>query len=220
VALKHARRKGQYAVSSRITLLFLGLALLLAAQLASNCHADCIACWQLKGVIVQLKDGITIEGYATWNDSWAASSDQSSSVEKQKPFPEVIFDPEFQMSIDVYTHLRSIKYPVTKALVALRDPVEVNVQDIKDLKLNPGPHDGYKGAGDLPLVSQRTADLLQTKPSASCHNDDGVQDVYWVSYDENFPAKELQRLCDGPPGAELEKNFESRDVFSLYYTYD
>ena len=47
------------------------VALLLTSLVTSDCLADCMACWKLKGVRVQLKDGTMIEGYATWNDSWA-----------------------------------------------------------------------------------------------------------------------------------------------------
>ncbi len=97
----------------------------------------------------------------------------------------------------------------------------MNVEDIKDLKLNPGPHDGYEGAGCLPLVSERIADLLQTKPSASCHFDAGAGDMYWVSYDKGFPAEEFQRLCEGHMlDEELDKKLRGTDVFGLYYAYD
>jgi len=204
------------------------LVFLVAAWLTSNCHADCMACWELKGVIVQLKNGAAIEGYATWNDSWAALG-LGSYGEKQKQgpeikieFPKVIFDPRAKIhKISVYTHLRSIQYPVADALVTLRDPVRVEVKDIKDLKLNPGPYDGYKGAGSLPLVSERIADLLQTKPSASCDYDEGAGDMYWVSYDPSFPAEELQRLCEEHiSDEELEKKLKARDIFGLYYAYD
>jgi hypothetical protein len=216
-------------------LLSLLLASLVAAWPTSDCYADCIACWQLKGAIVQLKSGATIEGYAAWNDSWAAlgyhysTGDDEKALEQalknMKQFPEVIFDPKAQIDgIAVYTHLRSIKYPVASQLVTLRDPVKVNVKDLKDLKLNPGPHDGYEGAGRLPLVSERIADLLQTKPSASCHYDAGAGDMYWVSYDKSFPEEELKRLCDerlptDRPDEEIQR-LKARDILSLYYAYD
>ncbi len=104
------------------------LPFLVAAWPTSDCHADCIACWQLKGVIVQLKNGTTIEGYAKWNDSWAAlgygdsySGDENAikrAWENRKEFPEVIFDPKAQIDgIAIYTHLRSIKYPVASELI-------------------------------------------------------------------------------------------------------
>jgi hypothetical protein len=209
------------------------LTFLFAAWLQNYCHAFCIACWELKGVIVQLKNGTTIEGYATWNDGWAELGYQWSGLSdkesidralEENEFPKMIFDPRAQIDkIYVYTHLRSIRYPVAKGLVALRDPVRVTVKDIKALKLHPGPHDGYQGAGDVPLVTERIADLLQTKPNASCDFDVGAGDVYWVSYDASFPADELQRLCERyvvEPDLEVEKRLEGRDVFSLYYAYD
>ncbi|MBI4962542.1 MAG: hypothetical protein HY913_04635 [Desulfomonile tiedjei] len=208
------------------------LALMLTPLVLTDCHAqspeDCIACWRLKGVLVSLRDGTTIKGYAIWNDNWAALG-LGSYGEKQKQgpeikieFPKVIFDPRAKIpKISVYTHLRSIKYPVANGLVTLRDPVQVNAEDIKDLKLNPGPHDGYKGAGRLPIVSERIADLLQTKPSASCHYDEGAGDMYWVSYDKSFAAEKLQRLCEEHNSdEELEKKLKARDIFSLYHAYD
>jgi hypothetical protein len=215
-------------------LLSLFLAFLAAAWSTSDCNASCIACWQLKGVIVQLKSGTTIEGYATWNDEWAWLGYNSScagdencikrALENEKEFPEVIFDPKARINeiiggIIVYTHLRSIKYPVANALVTLRDPVKLKIEEIRDLELNPGPHDGYGGAGTLPLVSERAADLLQTKPSASCHFDEGAGDEYWVSYDKSFPEEELKRLRTDRPDEEIQR-LKARDIFSLFYAYD
>ncbi len=167
------------------------LVFLVIACLTSDSHAGCIACWELKGVIVRLKNGGAIEGYAIWNDFWAelgyadssyneSGNDENAlkqALKDMKQFPEVIFDPKADVhDIDVYTHIRSIKYPVAKGLVTLRNSVRVNVWEIECVKLKPGPHDGYIGAGSLPLVSERVADLLQTKPAASCHNDSGWAD--------------------------------------------
>jgi hypothetical protein len=217
-------------------LLSLFLVFLVIACLTSDGHAGCIECWELKGVIVRLKNGSTIEGYAKWNDFWAelgyANSSYNESgkdenalkeaLKDMKQFPNVIFDPKAHIdSIHVYTHLRSIKYPVAKGLVTLRDPVQVNVWEIEHVKLNPGPHDEYNGAGSLPLVSERVADLLQTKPAASCLFDKGPGDEYWVSYDKSFPKKELKRLCDESPWRSEEiQRLKARDIFRLYYAYD
>jgi hypothetical protein len=216
----HGKRDRSMSCIRRSFPFFVVIALLLLALVSSDCLADCIACWKLKGVVVRLKDGTGIKGYATWNDGWQAF--EEGTVRTKKTFPEVIFDPRVGIDkISVYTHLRSIKYPVKDALVAIRKPVSLSVKDIEDLKLDPGPHDGYDGAGLLPLVSPRVADLLQTKPVASCHYDGSVVDVYWVSYDESFPAGELKRLCDERVSdKEIEKNLKARDVFPLFFSYD
>jgi len=208
------------------------VALLIVALVTSECVADCLSCWQLKGVLVRLKDGTTIEGYATWNDVWAdlgysrSSDDSRASYQRpamnKKQFPEVIFDPAAQIDvISVYTHLRSIEYPVKDALVATREPIRLSVKEILELKLKPGNHDGYDGAGHIPVVSSRIADLLQAKPIASCGYDASVADVYWVSYDKSFPAEELSRLCEQRiSGEEIRNGLEARDIIKLYFSYD
>jgi hypothetical protein len=193
-------------------------AFLLAPLIASDCFADCIACWELKGTIIHMKDGSKIEGYATWNEAWV-----ESELRGKKQFPEVIFDPSANLmitDIEVYTHIRSIKYPDDKALVTTRRPIRVEINEIKDVKLNPGPHDGYGGAGDLPVVSPRIADLLQTKPVASCEYGEGLADVYLLSYDKSFPSEELQRLCEQGISDEQVKNLEARDIIRLVYPFD
>ncbi|MEW6114113.1 MAG: hypothetical protein AB1664_18410 [Thermodesulfobacteriota bacterium] len=208
------------------------VALLLASLVTSDCLADCIACWKLKGVRVRLKDGTRIKGYATWNDSWALFGYQTWSEKAKEPFekvlatkkkfPDVIFDSRADIDgIAVYTHLRSVKYPVKNHLVAIREPIGIGVKDIQEIKLNPGPFDGYDGATELPVVSPRVADLLQTRPASFCVYDDSVADVYWVSYDKGFPAEELKRLCEERiSDEEIEKKLAARDIFPLYFFYD
>jgi len=140
------------------------VAFLVVALVAGDCLAVCLSCWKLNGVRVRLEDGTTVEGYAVWNDVWAdlgysrssddgrASNARTAGTKKQ--FPEVIFDPPARIdAISVYTHLRPIEYPVEDALVATRKPIRVTVKEMRELKLNPGPHDGYEGAGHIPVVS-------------------------------------------------------------------
>jgi|WetSurMetagenome_2_1015567.scaffolds.fasta_scaffold549354_1 hypothetical protein len=96
----------------------------------------------------------------------------------------------------------------------------MKVKEIQNVEINPGPHDKYNGAGNLPVVSRRIADLLQTKPVASCWYGD-AGDVYWVSYDKSFPAQELRGLCEGPISGEgIEKRFKGKDIIQLYYAND
>lgn len=219
---------------SRKTICFLVVTVLLFAGLAAgDCLADCLACWKLKGVVVRLEDGTRIKGYAAWNQEWADlgyhfSTEQLKAFGQPAPaakkkFPAVIFDPLAQIDdIAVYTHLRSIKYPAKNALVAIRGPIVLKVIDIREVKLNPGPHDGYVGAGSLPLVSRRIADLLRTKPVASCQYEEATTYVYWVSYDKSFPEAELRRLCEqqGESDKEVVKRLKARDIFSLRYDWD
>ncbi|MEW6352402.1 MAG: hypothetical protein AB1646_25400 [Thermodesulfobacteriota bacterium] len=173
-------------------------------------------------MLIRLKDGTTIEGYAKWNDEWAEIRAEEPH-EKLKKFPEIIFQsgPDITV-IGVHTHLRSIKYPVRNLLVATRECLPVLVREVEEIKLNPGPHDDYAGAGSIPVVSPRVADLLQTKPLASCHFDAGISDDYWLSYDPDFSTARLKQLCENKEqGSEGVQDLSGRrNVIHLSFPFD
>jgi hypothetical protein len=196
-------------------------ALTLTVLAPSDCIAECLACWELKGVIVTLKNGKIIKGYAAWNDAWAAMNYEfRGKLSKKKKFPEVIFDPLAGIEdIAIYTHVRSVKYP-PKRVVATRQPIVVKVKKIRDVELNPGSHDGYCGAGSLPVVSLRIARLLQTKPMASCVYEEGSAEVNLLSYDRSFRAEEFKRLCEKRISDEEFEKMNMENVIRLEYAYD
>lgn len=59
----------------------------------SSLHADCLACFELKGVQVTMKDGQKYSGYVGWNHAWFTSREKSRfpdtllSRESWEPYP-------------------------------------------------------------------------------------------------------------------------------------
>ncbi len=158
-----------------------------------------------------------MEGYVPWNDAWLPHGSS------EKKFPEAVFEPRVEVEwIQIYANLRPIEFPHANALVTLQKGATVPVKDIQELRLKPGPYDGYAGAGDIPVVSSRIADLLQTKPVASCHGDTGMADVYWVSYNKGITAKQLDCLCKEQWISLIDygENLERNNVVKLVFPYD
>jgi hypothetical protein len=193
-----------------------GVLLFFTALFPVHASADCIACFQLKGVEVILNDGRIVTGYIPWNDSWV-----TGWAETEKKFPDIVFELGKTESVSVYTHLKWIKFPIGGVVATLK-PLEISIWEIKQLLAKPGGFEGVDGATKLPVVSERTADLLQTPPQASCTYDASVADVYWVSYNKNVTKAQIDCLCEkqAENPADCDISAQTDDVFDLYFFYD
>lgn len=193
-----------------------GVLLFLTTLFPSRGSAGCIACFQLKGVEITLNDGRIVRGHMTWNDMWV-----TGWTETEKKFPDIVFELGKTESVSVYTHLKWIKFP-TGGVVATQESVRIPVWEIKRLVPKPGGFEGVDGATKLPVVSERTADLLQTPPEASCTWDEGVADVYWVSYNKNITKAQIDCLCEKKTENLTDCGMSAQidDVFDLYFFYD
>ena len=151
-------------------------------------------CWELKGLAVDLKNGTTVTGYTRWN------KEAVSDAGYKGQFPEVLFEMPAN-AIDLYTDLEKVVYPIQEALVTKKEPLLIPAGEIIRLLAKPGPHDGYRGAGNIPLVSPKIATLLHTKPNALCEGDEGgVISFYWLAYNERISQEDLLWLCKYPLG--------------------
>jgi hypothetical protein len=193
-----------------------GIVFFFLMMLPMRGFADCIACFQLKGVEVILKDGRIVTGHMPWNDSWVAVRTKT-----KKKFPDIVFELGKTGSVSVYTHLKSIKYPIN-GVVATQKPLRIPISDVKQLIAKPGGFEGVDGATRLPVVSERIADLLQTPPEAFCTWDANVADVYWVSYNKNIPKAQIDCLCarQAKKVTDCGISAETTDVFHLCFFYD
>lgn len=179
-------------------------------------HADCLACWELKGTVVELKNGKILEGCVTWNDAWLLGRTSTK-------FPDVVFEAESGVrNISFYSDIRTISFPDSGLKVSVGLPQRIPVDSISTIHLKPGVHDGYVGAGEIPVVSTRTAQSLLTRPVASCNGQGPLSIIYWVSYNQRFGEEELQCLCN-PKLIDLvrwTRDFESNKLVKLEFAYD
>jgi hypothetical protein len=197
-----------------LTVLVLGGILLLAIiRLVS---ADCMACWELKGITLELKDGKEHEGYIIWNDAWVQG-------QTSKSFPDLLFDNQNGVkTITFYLDIRAINYPDSGLKVSVGLQREIPVDSISHIKLKAGVHDGYVGAGRIPVVSERTAQMLLTKPVATCTGKGPLSIVTWLSYNQRFGKEELDCLCN-PELIDLiqwSRDFEGNKLVRLEFSYD
>jgi hypothetical protein len=163
-----------------------------------------------------LKGGEILEGYTRWNDAWL-------SRKTKVGFPEAVLETEGGVkSITFYSDIRTITYPDSGLRVSVGQPRTIVVDSISSLKLRPGVHDGYEGAGNIPVVSERTAQSLLTKPVAICSGEGALSTIYWISYNQRFGEEELRCLCH----PELinyigwSEDFERNKLVRLEFAYD
>ncbi|MFZ2445656.1 MAG: hypothetical protein WAW37_04820 [Syntrophobacteraceae bacterium] len=146
-------------------------------------------------------------------------------MEHKYEFPEglLAMAHETHQTIDLYTDLEKVPYPFKGAVVTTKEPLRLPVERIIHVFAKPGPHDGYRGAGAIPLVSSEIVKLLHSKPHASCKGDaGGVTAVYWLAYAEFISQKDIDCLC-GEPWTELIENcklLQANHIFRLDFPYD
>ena len=209
--------------------------LLVLCSWKAETRADCIACWQLKGVRLHLTSGKELVGYALWNETWPGLV-YKPSVSPETGFPEVLLklrDVQKQHGqTNGWTFVRfyfadslyATVYPDSGLVISTAPEFEVPLEDITQVRGEPGPFEDYEGAGYLPVVTERTTELLQTRePVASCeyHPDVGYV-IYWVSYDRQIGQKHLRVLCEEPWGSVISPShgLEARGIIGLEISYD
>lgn len=204
------------AIPKRIFVLIVAIGILLGCIAGSEASL-CGACWELKGLSVELDDTTTVTGYTMLNDG----EDGGHKVD----FPEglLAMARETRQTIVLYTDLEKVPYPFKGAVVATKEPLRLPLEKIKRVVAKPGPHEGYQGAGAIPLVSSEIAKLLHSKPHASCEGDaGGVTAVYWLAYTESISRKDIEWLCK-EPWTELIENSNllgGNHIFRLDFPYD
>ncbi len=198
----------------RLALLFISLSsgLFICAPIFA-----CCACWELKGISVILEDGSAISGYVGWNEECFREMGPNTDGK----FPDVLL--ELKRPIYIDTELEKVNYPFAGAVVALKEPSQIALEKIIQILPKPGPFEGYKGAGAIPVVSTKVARLLQSKPNAICEGDDGgVATIYWIAYNERVSQKDIDVLCN-EPWIDLIDNsdrLQESGIFRLIFAYD
>jgi hypothetical protein len=178
----------------RIVLLFPVICFAFLFQ-PGSLHADCLACFELKGVRVTMKGGQKYSGYVGWNTAWFTSREKSK-------FPDTLLDrerwgPYPRESIMLYRKVYPIRFPVTALVTRNRDLLTLRFSDVTSMSAKPMEHDGYQGAGGLPVLSMTAIRLLsESKPYASIRQDADVSDHYLISFNPEIDEPKLRKIYD------------------------
>jgi hypothetical protein len=184
-------------------------------------HADCLACFELKGVQATMKDGQKHSGYVGWNHAWFTSREKSK-------FPDTLLSRESwgpcpRESIPLYRKVYMIRFPMTALVTKKRDLLTLRFSDVETMSAKPMEHDGYQGAGGLPVLSLTAIRLLsESKPHASIKQDADVADHYLISFNPEIDEPKLREIYDDLKKwltmEKIKKLEESRIIFfSLPY---
>ena len=161
----------------------------------SYLHADCLACFELKGVRVTMKDGQKHSGYVGWNPAWFTSREKSK-------FPDTLLSRESwesypRESIPLYRNVYRIRFPLTALVTRNRDVLTLRFSDVETMSAKPMEHDGYQGAGGLPVLSLTAIRLLtESKPYAFIKQDADVADYYLISFNPEIDEPKLRNIYD------------------------
>jgi hypothetical protein len=159
----------------------------------------------LRGVTIELKDSSIISGYVIWNEAWFAHKDYKPK------FSETLVDIEslrkyFTWQADSLTIYKNV-YIIDKPFKVIdyshkpemflvtsdSDIGKFPLNAIKSIKAKPIEHDGYNGAGGIPIYSMKSLEMLTQKmPVAVIIEDTGVSDNYYIRYNPEIKEDELK----------------------------
>ena len=214
-----------YLQTARLKL-FLVITLLAAIVFshAHNAFADCSACFVLRGVRVQTKNGQKISGYVAWNENLF-----KIDIHDIK-FPDSLIDSKAWYSefVTLYTRIYSLSR-LEKGLVTTRSGIlKIRVSNVEKIIATPMRYDGYVGAGGLPIQSMTEIRwLTNNRPKAVFTVNYFVSDRYIISYNRRVGKRELEeiskRLEMASSGEELrkiERQLRGRRIVVLDIGYD
>lgn len=173
-----------------IALLFLNICFM-----ANTARADCLACFELRGVRIEMKNGTTHRGYVEWNSVWF--KERETAI-----FPDALLSSEgWQYSplkaVRVYTKVYKVKHPLPVLVTTRTDSTTLPTSDIQKMLTSPQEYDGYQDAVGLPSLSLRAIQMLsEAEPSAVWQDDSGVMDIYLVSFNREIGKDKLRRIYD------------------------
>lgn len=181
--------------------------------------ADCLACWILEPVEVQLKNNTTKTGYLMWNDQWLndPSADESFDKKIKNYHSEpgrgylVLYEQVYQLG----GHLPCEGVVTTESLI---DSISIEmVRSVKQL-----PHKGEKisGAGLITTLQKQSIELLKNKPSCFYISESTVSETYFLSYDSETDVSQLQEISETSDYWLKRKSFEKQGIIIIMIAWD
>ena len=186
---------------------------------AIDAMSDCPACWHLRKVQFELKNGDKYTGYMKWNREWYRLDTTETFV---KPYQ--FKNNNTEKTFEVFTDLRIINYPIDGYVVSITPPMDMPSDSLINFKFLPSDIKSNNIAGGIPVLSERSVGLLNTqKPVAVCKNEShGSCEIYWISYNPEIREDKLQFFCTEPLVyiIEFTPRLESNRIFKIVHCWD
>jgi hypothetical protein len=175
--------------------------LCLLPAIGNMTFAACWGCFILKGVRVEVTNGDMVSGYVRWNPEWFADNNEESA------FPNSLFKSKYSKEWgDPFVIYREV-YPIDKPfkdskyfgknflflVTSDADMVKIPLKELKDIRGEPKKHDGYSGAGEVPVFPMDCVKLMtDAAPTAVIVNDNDPSLELFISYNPNIGERLLK----------------------------
>lgn len=188
---------------------------------ANMVQADCLACFELKGVQIELKNGRMHRGYVQWNFVWFKERENAR-------FPDSLLSSESWQYpplefVRLYKEVYKVEHPLPVLVTTSTGTINIALSDIKKMVPAPQELDGYQGAAGLPFLSQTAIRLLsEGEPYALLKDDSGVADVYLISFNQDITLDKLRQIHAGLKSISPQEvtKLEESQVIHLSIPYD
>jgi hypothetical protein len=203
--------------------------LILAAwglAMAGRAYGECLSCWTLEAVQIQVSSGAVLTGYIPWNDGWVELNGRRlTAIEALTSKEAAVLKQLGNLNLQLYPELLELSFdPLKGKRLATKPPITLTRGDIIDVKHAEGPHTGYSGAGLIQEVSPFQVKRLKAGPAASCLLEDkgSLADCYWLDFNATHDSKEINFLCKSPVGKLVEPSprMLGEGVMRICFAYD
>lgn len=184
------------------------------------CKADCLACWTLEPVNIQLESGEKVEGFILWNKSWLRTEEETTW-----PFAKQVINfhrTEKHDSLQFFEEVVVLgEHLPIKGFVASSDKYfKLSLNDIEDIKSSEFEGEKLNGAGWVDIFEPRTIELLKKKPLYYSKKEGVVSETYFLSYNPKYQDFQLDSISETRDLYDKRKTYENDGLIILTISWD
>lgn len=150
---------------------------------------------------MEVTNGDMISGYVRWNPAWFTDKNEKTI------FPDALFKSKSCKKWGDPLVLYKKVYPIDKPFKKTKcfeknflflvtsdaDMIKIPVKELKDIQSEPKKHDGYSGAGEVPVFPKDQVKLMtDATPTAVIVNNNDPSLEFFISYNQNVGERLLK----------------------------
>jgi len=194
----------------------------LITLLAIQLRADCLACWQLKHVVITLQNGESIEGYIRWNDIWVEiySNEDLSSRSLMEKVSQLQLDTEWYDLVvyrDIYFTGDNLPFHTIVASNRIDTIKSDQLRDLSELKMDIQSHEG---AGNIMNLEDESIKLIKEKPLYYFKVEGEVSETHYLSYNPLITKEDLILISKDSKYYLKREKYEEQKVIIIVVSWD